>query len=205
MSDTNEVGSAQPNGAVGGGQGGSSENAGSAGSQGNQGERRLLGEVKSLKTQLEEAQRRAEDLDMQRMQAEGDKDAQIKALSEKVFQLQTEKKEQDQRHAFSVLGNQLQVEAAKMGCVDTDLFMKATDLKGIPVDPETYRANEENLKMVVEDVKSARPYLFAKAAPNVQDFGQPKAVTNNPAGPDFNSMSRAELQDWLKKNGDKSF
>ena len=168
MEDNNQMGSAQPNDAVSGGQGGQDQHAGSADvdqSQVSKGNNRLLGEVKNLKSKLAELQQYNESLEMQKLEVEGNKDKMIEHLQQKLQSTETKLQQKDQAYAFATLGSQVQTEAAKMGCENPDDLIKLMDLSSIPVDPETFRGDTDSIRILLEDQKKSRPFFFGKPAP----------------------------------------
>ena len=205
MSEEQNLGSAQPNGAVSGDHGGK-EQDGSAAVQNqpasNRGESRLLGKVKSLKQQLHDLESLSQSLQLEKLEIEGNKDKTIDHLKNELMSAKTALKAKDQAYAFATLGSQVKTEAAKMGCQDPDSLLKLMDLKGIPVDPETFTGDTDSIRMTLEEQKKMRPFYFGKAAPNVMDVGQSNSVLQQPSV-DFSKMSREELTKFIKENGDK--
>jgi len=55
---------------------------------------------------------------------------------------------------------------------------------------------------MLESEKKSRPFFFGKAAPLIHDVAQQNAVLQQP-GVDFSSMTRVELDAYIKKHGDK--
>ena len=203
-----EMGSAQPNDAVGGGQGGESGDAGSAGQQQQQQQTnpnsRMLGEIKALKQQLAETKTANESLQMQKLEQEGNKDKTIEFLQAKVANLESQNKEREQKLAFQTLGSQVKTEAAKMGCQNPDDLIKLMDLKGIPVDPDTYTGDTDSIRVMLEDQKKSRPFFFGKAGLNVQDVNQQNTILNKPQK-DYGKMTREELDAEIAKLGMEKF
>lgn len=197
------MGSAQPNDAVSGGQGGEETQAGSAvetqqQQQVNRGEARLLGEVKSLKQQLADIKQYNEQLEMQKLEVEGNKDKMIEHLQAKVQSLETNVKQKENAFATATLGSQVKTEAAKMGCANPDDLIKLIDLQSIPVDPETYTGDTDSIRLMLEEQKKSRPFFFGKPAPQVYDVAQQNKVLNKPQK-DFSQMNREELNEELSK------
>ena len=201
--ESNEMGGAQPNDAVSGGQGGESVQAGSAVEQEQQqvtsrGESRLLGEVKSLKQQISDMKAYNEQLEMQKLEVEGNKDKMIEHLQNKVQSLESSNKQKESAFATATLGSQVKTEAAKMGCANPDDLVKLIDLQSIPVDPETYTGDTDSIRLMLEQEKKSRPFFFGKPAPQVQDVVQQNAVLNRPQK-DYSQMSREELDEEIKR------
>ncbi len=203
MSDINEMGSAQPNDAVSGGQGGSQQAvSGVVDEQQTKGSSRLIGEVKSLKQQLQDAKALSDSLELQKLEVEGNKDKMIEHLTNKVGTLEASNQSREKTIAFNTLGGQVKTEAAKMGCQDPADLVKLMDLKGIPVDPHTYEGDIDSIRILLQEEKSKRPFFFGKAAPTVHDVAQQNAVIQQNEV-DFSKMSRDELGAYIKANSNK--
>lgn len=205
MDTNNEMGSAQPNDAVSGGQGGESQDAGSAGleqQQSGRGESRLLGEVKSLKQKLADAQSQIEASQLKALEAEGNKDKQIEYLSGRVQTLESSLKQKEKAFGFATLGSQVKTEAAKMGVQNPDDLIKLMDLSSIPVDPDNYTGDTDSIRIMLEEQKKSRPFFFAKPAPTVHDVAQQNTIVNKPQK-DFSEMSREELDAHIKAMADQ--
>lgn len=203
-----EMGSAQPNDAVSGGQGGESHDAGSADQEQQQqtsrGESRLLGEVKSLKAKLAEAEAQAQSQQMQILEAEGNKDKQIEFLQGRVQSLETNLNQKEKAFATATLGGQVKAEAAKMGVQNPDDLIRLMDISGIPVDPDTYTGDADSIRIMLEEQKKSRPFFFGKQAPQVHDVAQQNKVLNKPQK-DFSQMSREELEEQIAQMASEKF
>lgn len=162
--------------------------------------KKLLGEKKATDQRMRDLEQKLNSLEVEKMAAEGNKDELIEKLQDQARNLQDSLKKKDQAYAFATLGAQVKTEAAKMGCQDPDSLVKLMDLSGVPVDPESYRGDADNIRMLVEDKKKEMPFYFGKAAPTVHDVAQQNAVLQNPTV-DFKSMSREELDAYVKKHG----
>jgi len=164
--------------------------------------KKVLGEKKAADQRMRELEDKLNSFEVEKMQAEGNSIELIKKLQADLTLTRESLKKKDQAYAFATLGSQVKTEAAKMGCQDPDSLIKLMDLQGIPVDPDTFRGDTDNIRMMLESEKKSRPFFFGKAAPLIHDVAQQNAVLQQP-GVDFSSMTRVELDAYIKKHGDK--
>ena len=136
------------------------------------------------------------------MQKSGNTDELIRKLQERNSKLEADLLAKDKQYAFATLGSQFKTEAARMGCQDPDSLLKIMDITDIPVDPETFTANGDAVKVRLSETKKTMPYFFGKEAPTVQDVDQQNVVLNKPAA-DFTKMTREELDAYIKEHGHK--
>lgn len=115
-----------------------------------------------LETKLAEFEQRA-------LAAEGDKDKLIETLKKQNEELSTKNKAVVGSFAYKALTSQIVAEATKAGCIDTDALVQLMDVKGFEVDPETFNTDSDALKAALEEQKKARPYLFSKAGPKINN------------------------------------
>lgn len=199
MSDNEQMSSGQPEAQASGSEGDKQHSTSGSDSVKYDTYKKLLGEKKAADQRLKSLEEKLNTLEVEKMSAEGNKDELIQKLQDQVRGLQDSLKQKDQAYAFTTLGSQVKTEAAKMGCQDPDSLVKLMDLSGIPVDPDSYTGDVDNIRMMLEDQKKARPFFFGKPAPQVHDVSQQNSVMQKP-GVDFSSMSREELNDYLKKH-----
>jgi len=65
------------------------------------------------------------------------------------------------------VSQQIALEAAALGCVDSTALEKLVDLSSLEVDGDTFQADNNTVKSMVEDAKVKMPWLFSKKAPNI--------------------------------------
>lgn len=164
--------------------------------------KKTLGEAKRLKEQLKEAQAlkdRLVELEQNEQVRLGKHEETIADLRKQVEAANKGKKEVFQKFAYKSLGEQVKSEALKHGCVDPDALMKLADLSDIEIDAETFEADREKLAEIVGGIKTTKPYLFNKSAPNINGK-MPSGQKAEQKAIDFKKMSTLEITEWLNKN-----
>jgi hypothetical protein len=141
-----------------------------------------------------------EHLKQSKLEAEGNLAESNERLKKQVEELSKSKKQLAGNFVKNSLVSQVEAVAAKLGCVDTEALGMLMSLENVEVDMETFRADPEELKAMIEGQKKDRPYLFNKQGP--------KLNTGNPSA-EFNQKKKAvgdmtpEEQDALAKAIDK--
>lgn len=110
-----------------------------------------------------------EDARQAKLEAEGNLAESNERLKKQVEELSRSKKQLAGNFAYNSLVSQVEAEAAKLGCVDTDALSKLMNLKDVEIDMETFRADQEELKAMIEEQKKNRPYLFNKQGPKINN------------------------------------
>ena len=155
--------------------------------------RRLLAQRKSAVEKLEALEAKAAQLEADKLEAEGSKDQLIEKLKSQLASKDKQYKDAIGSYAFTSVKSQLEAEATKLGCVDTDALTKLVDLETLEVDKETFRADSDQIKMLVDEAKQARPYLFSKSGPKLDPHVLKTGDTS--AGPaDIDKLSSDELK-----------
>lgn len=167
--------------------------------------KKLLGEKKAADQRARDFEERLSAAESDKMRSEGNTEALLLKIQEENANLKKSLTQKEQAFAYATLGSQVKTEAARMGCQDPDSLVKLMDLKGIPVDPETFRADTDALRMMLESEKNTRPFYFGKPAPNVLDVKRQDVVfSNDPMGEhDISKMSRDQLAAYVTKYGSK--
>lgn len=89
----------------------------------------------------------------------------------------------------------LMAEAAKLGCVDNELFKKAVDLSKLEVSSEDFSVNADDMKRVMDETVNKHPWLFKKGAQKFND----KLPSNQKDSPvEFTKMKESELLEAWK-------
>lgn len=204
MQDDNEMSSGQPNETASGTEGETQQQS-TSGSDSVKYDtyKKLLGEKKAADSRMKALEDKLNALEVDKMQAEGNKDELIQKLQADLSVTRDSLKQKDQAYAYATLGSQVKTEAAKMGCQDPDSLVKLMDLQGIPIDPETFRGDSDNIKMMLEEEKRSRPFYFGKPAPNIQDVKRQDAIlqSSTPDEHDLSNKSREEIDAYIKKYG----
>jgi len=130
----------------------------------------LLREKRRAASEKQRADMLALELESERqakLEAEGNLAESNERLKKQVEELTKGKKQLAGNFAFNSLISQVEAVAAKLGCVDTEALGKLMDLQSIEVDMETFRADQDELKAMIEEQKKSRPYLFSKQGPKI--------------------------------------
>jgi len=109
-----------------------------------------------------------------KLEAEGNLAESNERLKKQVEELTKGKKQLAGNFAYNSLISQVEAVAAKLGCVDTEALGKLMDLKTVEIDMESFKADPEELKSMIEDQKKNRPWLFNKTGPKINS-GNPSA------------------------------
>ena len=129
--------------------------------------RRTLSEAKRVKAERDELRERAALLEQQKLESEGNKDELINTLKKQLAEKEKRYKDSVGNYAYQSVKSQIESEAAKLGCVDTDALSKLVNLDVLDIDETTFRAEAEQVKLLIDEVKNQRPYLFSKAGPKL--------------------------------------
>lgn len=155
--------------------------------------RRLLAEKKKAQARLMELEERASRLEQEKLEAEGSKDQLIEKLKTQLAEKDKKYKSAIGNYAFTSVRSQIEAEASKVGCVDTEALTRLVDLDTLDVDDETFRADQEQVKMLIDEVKQKRPYLFSKHGPKL-DPHVPNIGNTNPTPPNPDNLNAEELR-----------
>ena len=130
----------------------------------------LLREKRRAASEKQRADMLAAELESERqakLEAEGNLAESNEGLKKQVEELSKSKKQLAGNFAFNSLVSQVEAVASKLGCVDTEALGKLMNLQEVEVDMETFRADSEELKALIEEQKKSRPYLFNKPGPKI--------------------------------------
>lgn len=202
MSEENQMSSGQPVDQAGGDSGDTQQSTSGADKVAYDTYKKLLGEKKAADSRLKELEMKFNAMENEKLEKNGQSNELVQKLQTQVSDLSNRLEQKDKAYAFATLSSQVKTTAAQMGCQSPDDLVKLMDISTLPVDPETFRANDDAIKMLVEDGRKSRPFLFVKTAPNVQDVSQNNTVLNKPAV-DFSKMTRDELAEYAKDHGNK--
>lgn len=165
----------------------------------------LLELIRKEKQSKVEMQQKLQEIEQAKMQAEGKKDELITQLQAQMKQIQTDFNKTKATYAFTSVKNQAALKAKELGCIDTDLLLKAMDLDSLQVNvvDDSFNVDHESLTTQLEQVRKTKPFLFKQAGPTIKD-GVPSTQSMQKTGEvDFNKMTTAQLIEYAKKNADK--
>lgn len=156
--------------------------------------RKAVNEKKKLQAQAEEMSARLAELEETQMATEGKKDELIQSLQGRLKEKEAKLKETYSTFAYNSVAAQLKAEAHKLGCVDAETLIQVTPLDSLEVG-EDFNVDGESLKMLLEEQKEKRPYLFQRQSVAVKD-GVP-AKPNTETTKDLSKMSIQEKSQLL--------
>lgn len=158
--------------------------------------KKTVDEVKRLKAELRVREEKLTLAEQEKLSAEGKKDELIAKLRGDNEKLSKGQKDMLKSVIASRLDDQLQAEAARLGCVDLEAVSKLVDLSDVEVDEKTFRADKAKLTEVLEDLKKSKPYLFNKVGPKINGKLPSGKVIEGEKGKKLSDLSKDEL--WQK-------
>lgn len=158
--------------------------------------KKTVDEVKRLKAELKSRDEKLTAAEHEKLQAEGKKDELIANLKRDNEKLGKTHKEMLQSVVSSRLDDQLQTEAARLGCVDVEAVSKLVDLSDVEVDSKTFKADKAKLTEILEDLKKSKPYLFNKAGTKINGKLPSGGKTPEVKGKKLSELTKDEL--WAK-------
>lgn len=167
--------------------------------------RKTVGEVKSVKSKLAEKEALIEQLQREKMEAEGDKDAKLEYYAKKLNETESKLNDLTETLEFGSVSRKVEQEALNQGCVDTTALMTLfteQDWKELRAAGDDL--DNDDVQQVLERVKTKYSKLKL--------FEKPKANVNvvNPVKPEpkkqksYSEMTREELlavREDLKRKG----
>ena len=154
----------------------------------------------SANAELERVKAELESERQAKLEAEGNLAESNERLKKQVDDLTKSNKQLAGNFAYNSLISQVEAEAAKAGCVDATALGKLMDLESVDVDMETFRADSDEIKSMIEQQKKDRPYLFNKKGPQINSSNPSTEFTQKKKS--IADMTPEE-QDALAKSIDK--
>lgn len=102
------------------------------------------------------------------------------------------------REAFAMktVADAVALEAAKLGCVDTDALIQLMPLDQIPI-KDNFEVDRTHVKTIMEEFKKGKSYLFQKQSPRIPDGTPGKQPAY--AGKSLDQMTSQEIEALLKE------
>jgi len=155
----------------------------------------ILSDLKKERDKRRELEGRFQELERQKLEAEGKKDELIQSYKKQIDQY----KQQVITSIKSKVEDQIAMKAKDLGCVDTELLLKTVDTNSVEVDNSSFKITDPDAVMVmIEQVRKSKPYLFKQHGPEIRD-GLPN--NNKPPVKPFHEMSKDELVAYANKAG----
>ena len=173
----------------------------------NQAYQKALAEKRNWSEKAKLLESRLKELEQEKMARDGQKDELISALQKEAKDLRESLTKTKKSYAYNSVLKQVELKAAEMGCVDTQLLTKALDLDSLTVtvvSDDDYRVDESALLPHLEKLRKEKSFLFKQAAPNFKD-GVPASTSGviTSKQVDFSKMSLAEMKEYAKKQNIK--
>jgi hypothetical protein len=157
----------------------------------------ILTELKAERTKRRELEERMSAIETERLLGEGKLKEYAESLKAKADKLENELKSVKHTYAFTTVKSQIERKAQELGCIDSDLLLKAIDLDQIQVD-EAFKVDTQSLGEVLESVRKSKPYLFKQEG---QKFRDTTPGTSVGGKPDLSKMTKQQLVEFAKNNG----
>jgi hypothetical protein len=157
---------------------------------------KVMGTLKKRESELNEVRSRLESIELEKKQAEGNKDEVISTLREKLKEAQSSTDQLKHQYVWSSLEGQIKTEAVKHGCRNPDKLMKLLnedDLKSIQVGND-FKVNQDDLNRLLEKAKKDNEdiALFQKKSVNINDVAPKMAQSKS-----VKEMNAAEVRKML--------
>jgi uncharacterized protein involved in type VI secretion and phage assembly len=162
---------------------------------------KVMGTLKKRESELNEVRTRLEAIELEKKQAEGNKDEVITTLRDKLKHTEEAQNKLKHQYAWTTLEGQIKTAALQQGCVNPDKLVQLLsddDLKAIEVD-ESFKVNQDDLNRLLEKAKKDHSdiRLFKTKSVNVNDVAPVVPKTKNKT---VEEMSASELKEYLLKN-----
>lgn len=125
-------------------------------------------EAKQRRKEASEAKKRLAELEKQKLEESGQHKELAERWKKEAHDHKDALKKITSAFAQKSIETKLAQEAARMGCVDLDALIRLAPMDQLPID-ERFEVDSESLKLVLEDMRKQRAYLFTKPAPSVKD------------------------------------
>jgi len=158
----------------------------------------ILSELKTERQKRRELEERVQATEAEKLLEQGKLKEYADTLKTQLEKASTELKSMKQSFAFTTVKGQIEREASRLGCVDTELLLKAIDLDKIQVD-DAFNVETQSLSQVLEATRKSKPYLFKHEGPKVKD-GVPVPTTTS-GKPDFSKMTKQQLIEFARATG----
>jgi hypothetical protein len=156
---------------------------------------KLLGEKKKLQQESAEIKSKLDEFESAKLEAEGKLKEANETLKKSLADAKLKQVELFKKVSEKGVKSQFFRKAEKLGCVDPDLAMKATDFSDLDI-TEDFEFDETKLDEKLNQLTKNKPHLFKKQVQLPPDYTPSNA---NPDGKQFKDMSLKELQEQYKK------
>lgn len=160
----------------------------------------LLGLMQKEKQTKNELLQKIQEIEREKLQAEGKKDELITQLNADLKKTKSEYNQTKAKYAMKAVTSQVAAKARELGCIDTEMLTKAMNLENLQVTivDDDFNVDEAGLMSALDEVKKTKTYLFNKAGPVINDT-TPGTNIAKTSEPDFTKMTTKEIMELAKK------
>lgn len=157
----------------------------------------LLRDLHGERKKRQELEQRLQDLERQKLEAEGKKDELLQNYKKELNEYKT----MVANSIKSKVEDQVILKARELGCIDDELLVKAIDLDSVEVDRGTFKiTNTDSVVGMIEGLRKKKPHLFKQQGPQFKDGTPNNRPNTQPTGKTLNQMSTAELIEFARKS-----
>jgi hypothetical protein len=157
----------------------------------------ILTELKTERTKRREIEEKIQAIEAEKLLEQGKLKEYAETYKSRADKLESELKAVKHNYAFTTVKSQIERKASELGCIDSDLLLKAIDLDKIQVD-DSFVVDTRSLGEVLEGVRKAKPYLFKQEGQKFRDT-TPGATSSGK--PDLSKMTKQQLLEFAKNSG----
>jgi hypothetical protein len=128
----------------------------------------ILSELKHERQKRRELEEKMQAVESEKLLEQGKLKEYAESFKARAMKLESELKEVRQNYAFTTVKAQVERKASELGCLDSDLLMKAIDVNRLQVD-DTFNVDTQSLSEVIEGVRKEKPFLFKQEGPKFRD------------------------------------
>lgn len=117
--------------------------------------KKVLGEKKKMQSEFLSMQEKLKAIELEKQQAEGNKDDVINSLRTQLNEEKSQKQEIKKNFVWNTIQGQIKNEAISQGCVNPDKLIKLMskdDLASVEID-DSFNVNKEDLTRLMDDAK----------------------------------------------------
>lgn len=159
----------------------------------------ILGELKGERQKRRELEEKMQAIEAERLLESGKLKEYADTMKGRAEKLEQELRATKQNFAFNTVKSQIERKANELGCLDSDLLIKAIDLNKVQVD-DAFTVDSQSLTEVLEGVRKSKPFLFKQDGPKFKD-ATPASSGAVGGTKDLSKMSKTEILALAKSMG----
>lgn len=157
----------------------------------------ILGELKGERQKRRELEEKMQAIEAERLLEAGKLKEYAETMKTRAQKLEEELRSAKQNFAFTTVKSQIERKASELGCLDSDLLIKAIDMDKVQVD-DAFTVDSQSLTEVLENVRKTKPFLFRQEGAKFKDANPSSAVAGKP---DLSKMNKQEILALAKQMG----